>query len=68
MFLQYGKHSNRVLFVEYGFVNTFSKKDIVDGQFDGEVNVQDLVEELFHARDAVGEWMKTVLVEEGYWG
>lgn len=68
LFLQYGKHANRTLFVEYGFVNPFAVLQITDGEFAGEVDVQDLVEDIFRSRAAVGEWMREVLVNEGYWG
>ncbi|KAF9246536.1 hypothetical protein BU15DRAFT_85291 [Melanogaster broomeanus] len=39
--LTYGSHSNKTLFVEYGFVNSFHE----DG-FHGEVDVTDVIEEL----------------------
>jgi len=67
LFLRYGGHSNRTLFVEYGFVNAFSPDDIATGVFRGEVDVQDFVEKMFSANVA-GSWLKTVLEEEGYWG
>jgi hypothetical protein len=67
LFLQYGKHSNRSLFVEYGFVNHFADGDIAEGRFEGDVNLQDIMEELFQSRGPVGEWMTTILREEGYW-
>lgn len=59
LFLKYGSHSNATLFTEYGFV--LSRQDI-------EVEVTELVEELFNKRGAVGAWMKEVLTNEGYWG
>lgn len=70
--LCYGAHPNRKLFVEYGFVNLFPQGSIVDGMDtanrNGEVEVDDLVSALFEERGSVGEWMREVLEEEGYWG
>ena len=68
MHLIYGGHSNKTLFVEYGFVVQFSAEAICNGQFCGEVDVQDLVEKLFQEREESGEWMRDILVMEGYWG
>lgn len=68
LFLQYGKHANRTLFVEYGFVNPFSEIDVVNGMFEGEVDMQDLVEAHLEAKGELGKWMKDVLTDEGYWG
>lgn len=67
LFLRYGGHSNRTLFVEYGFVNAFSPDDITTGAFHGEVDVQDLIEKMFSASVA-GVWLRTELEHEGYWG
>lgn len=65
MCLRYGGHANRVLFVEYGFVNA----PIGDGEGEGEVDVQDLVEDVFREGDVgVAKLMKGVLEDEGYWG
>jgi hypothetical protein len=65
LFLTYGAHCNRVLFVEYGFVlrPTSERWDncIV------EVQVDDIVEELFRQKDSVGTWMIEVLKTENYW-
>ena len=69
LFLQYGAHSNRKLFIEYGFVNTFAEGDCLRGDFVGEVDLQDILEAMFSTRGGdVGKWMKEVLEEEGYWG
>ncbi|KAI0341678.1 SET domain-containing protein [Trametopsis cervina] len=68
LFLKYGEHSNAKLFVEYGFVNGWSKGDCQRGGFVGEVNLKYVVEEIFEKRGAVGAWMRSVLEEEGYWG
>lgn len=61
LYLTYGAHSNRKLFVEYGFVNHTLGSE-------GEVDVQESVEMLFQNRGQLGEWMKKQLVEHGYWG
>lgn len=69
IFLQYGAHPNLKLFIEYGFVNTFSDGDCLRGDFVGQVALQDIVEEMFEKRKGgVGEWMSQVLEDEGYWG
>ncbi|KAI0082678.1 SET domain-containing protein [Panus rudis PR-1116 ss-1] len=68
LFLRYGSHSNRRLFVEYGFVNRWSGDAIRNGEVDGECDVQDLVEKLFEEAGATGIWAKEVLQNEGYWG
>ena len=61
--LNYGAHPKRTLFVEYGFIEEFS-----GSSSNGEVDVQDVIEELFKRRGALGESMKAILEEEGYWG
>lgn len=68
MHLIYGGHSNKTLFVEYGFVVRFSMEAVCNGQFFAEVDVQDLVERLFQERKEGGGWMRDILVKEGYWG
>ncbi|KAI0093650.1 SET domain-containing protein [Irpex rosettiformis] len=69
LFLQYGAHPNRKLFIEYGFVNVFNEGNCLGGDFIGEVDLQDILEEMFEKRGgSVGRWMKGVLEEEGYWG
>jgi hypothetical protein len=64
--LTYGAHSNRTLFVEYGFINEMFDGEL-DSNFSGEVDVQDIIEEMFRKRGIVGEWMKGILEQEGYW-
>ncbi|KAJ7285853.1 hypothetical protein C8J57DRAFT_1286003 [Mycena rebaudengoi] len=59
MYLTYGAHSNKTLFVEYGFVTTGTC---------GEVDVQDLVERLFKDKGQEGNIKKEILEESGYWG
>lgn len=68
LFLTYGVHSNRTLFVEYGFVNDISREAILQGDIHAEVEVQDLLERLFDDKQGVGRQMKVVLEEVGYWG
>jgi hypothetical protein len=68
MFFEYGRHSNAFLFGEYGFVNHFEERDIVEGEFAGEVNVVDIVEEMMAEQGEVGKWIRQVLEQEGYWG
>ena len=68
MYLIYGSHPNKRLFVEYGFIVHFSAEALCSGRFFGEVDVQDLVENIFQQRGEIGEWMKGMLVKEGYWG
>lgn len=68
MYLIYGSHPNKRLFVEYGFIVRFSAEALCSGRFFGEVDVQDLVENIFQQRGEIGEWMKGMLVKEGYWG
>jgi len=65
VYLSYGAHANRTLFVEYGFVNKMSETAIPSDQRNGEIDVQDIVEQLFKARD---QWMEDILIEKGYWG
>ena len=70
LFLKYGAHANRTLFVEYGFVNaldTLDRNDSEGGEL-WEVDAQDVVEKLFADRGSVGEQMKATLEDEGYWG
>lgn len=71
LFLKYGAHCNRVLFVEYGFVLPIlnaSDELIPESQHVLEVNVDDIVEGLFKREGEAGVWMKEVLELENYWG
>lgn len=67
LYLTYGPHSNKTLFVEYGFVNRCSEMALGHGEL-GEVDVQAVVEHLFEERNRLGVWLKNCLVKEGYWG
>ncbi|KAI0748057.1 SET domain-containing protein [Daedaleopsis nitida] len=68
LYLQYGKHSNSFLLTEYGFVNQVADGVIRSGAYAGEVDVQELVEELFAQNTSLGSRLRVVLEEEGYWG
>lgn len=64
IFLAYGAHPNRTLFVEYGFVNkSLGEVEITDG----EVDVQDVMESLILDHKS-GVFVKSILEDEGYWG
>lgn len=63
--LTYGLHSNKTLFVEYGFVNLFSKNGSSPR---GEVDVQDLAEKYVFIDVRLRESARVALVSEGYWG
>lgn len=63
--LTYGLHSNKTLFVEYGFLNPFSESGPAPS---GEVDVQDLVEEHVLTDVRLGEAVKVALIAERYWG
>lgn len=66
--LRYGWHSNRTLFVEYGFVNAIKSEELMSGVYPGEVNVQDIVTDLFDQQGDAGTFVKKTLDAEGYWG
>ncbi|KLO18588.1 SET domain-containing protein [Schizopora paradoxa] len=60
VFLRYGGHCNRALFVEYGFVDEHGEPSI------SEVNVEDLMDALFRDAGEVGDACRDVLQREGY--
>lgn len=68
LYLTYGGHCNRTLFVEYGFVIDIPSEPTLRAEFAGEIDVEDLVEYLLEAQGESASWMKVKLVEEGYWG
>jgi len=68
IYLTYGAHSNRTLFTEYGFINDVSPECIRSGEYPGEIDVQQIIEELFGSQAEIGVWMRKVLEDEGYWG
>ncbi|EIN07420.1 SET domain-containing protein [Punctularia strigosozonata HHB-11173 SS5] len=70
VFLRYGAHSNRKLFVEYGFVNSSpgSEHEGSAPRGDGQVDVQILFEDMLREQGSRGEWMRDVLKDQGYWG
>lgn len=68
VFLCYGAHANRTLFVEYGFANELPESAAESDEYNGEVDVQDIVERLFEDKGTLGLWMKSTLEDNGYWG
>jgi hypothetical protein len=66
--LSYGWHSNRVLFVEYGFANAITSEELVSGVYPGELNVQDIVTTWLDCRGEMGTLVRRTLETEGYWG
>ncbi|THU90710.1 SET domain-containing protein, partial [Dendrothele bispora CBS 962.96] len=65
VFLTYGAHCNRTLFVEYGFVLHPSSQKWEDCVV--EVLVDDIAEELYQKKESVGAWMMDILQTEKYW-
>ncbi|KAF8478694.1 hypothetical protein DFH94DRAFT_633087 [Russula ochroleuca] len=66
--LSYGWHSNRTLFVEYGFANAITSEELMSGVYPGQVNVQDIVTTWLDCRGELGTFVKGTLEAEGYWG
>lgn len=66
--LRYGGHSNQNLFVEYGFVNAVGNEEMESGRYPAEVDVQNIMVDLFERQGTTGSWMQTILENEGYWG
>jgi len=65
LFLKYGDHCNRVLFVDYGFVIPLDFS--AESKRVYEVNVDDILEDLIMEKGPVGTWMKEILQSEDYW-
>ncbi|KAK7014878.1 hypothetical protein R3P38DRAFT_2998161, partial [Favolaschia claudopus] len=63
LYLTYGAHSNRTLYVEYGFVIPCSLDDPR-----AEVDVQDIVESIFNEQGLDGTVKKKMLQDSGYYG
>jgi len=68
IYLCYGAHANRTLFVEYGFINELPEAAAMSEEYNGEVDVQDIIEQLYEDKGALGTWMKSILEDNGYWG
>lgn len=69
IFLRYGGHANRTLFTEYGFVNLWEDGAVEQGGVEGEVDVQDFVEDMIEkAGGHIAAAAREVLEDEGYWG
>lgn len=68
LFLTYGMHPQREMLVEYGFVNQVADDAFRSGEFSGEVDLQDEVQNLFEEQGEAGIRLKQILEEEGYWG
>ncbi|KAH9901320.1 SET domain-containing protein [Cubamyces lactineus] len=68
LLLKYGAHSNRFLFSEYGFVTRFRPSDMSSGSFEGEVDVQEFVEEMIEKAGPIKTVIKFTLEDSGYWG
>ncbi|KAF8212255.1 hypothetical protein K438DRAFT_1806241 [Mycena galopus ATCC 62051] len=63
LYLTYGAHCNKTLFVEYGFVIPCAPDDPR-----AEVDVQDIVEPLFESQGTNGAVKMKMLKDSGYWG
>lgn len=68
VFLKYGAHSNRTLFVEYGFIDKVESNILESNSIDCEADLLWHVSTLFGKRGAVGKWMEELLRTKGYWG
>ncbi|KAJ3725976.1 hypothetical protein C8R42DRAFT_718227 [Lentinula raphanica] len=65
LYLKYGAHCNRVLFVEYGFVLPIDS--IPETHRALEVNVDDIVDAFLVDKGETGSWLKEILTSENYW-
>lgn len=68
VFLRYGPHPNRTLFVEYGFVRGIDSNTLENNSLDCEADLLWHISALFAKRGIVGKWMEELLRTEGYWG
>jgi hypothetical protein len=64
VYLKYGSHCDLTLFVEYGFVNRVG----IQSGAAGEVDIQDIVEEILDQDSDSRRWKQRLLEEQGYWG
>ena len=62
LFLRYGGHSNKTLFVEYGFIDERADPSLI------EVDVADVVESLMDKRGTMGDGLRRILEEERFLG
>jgi hypothetical protein len=67
IFITYGQHPQRKLFVEYGFVNDETNV-FSESAAEGEVDLQDLIELLFLEAGENRLYLENLLSTNGYWG
>lgn len=67
VFLKYGAHSSRTLFVEYGFINKVDSNTLKGSSVDCEADLLWHVSTLFEKRGIVGKWMEELLRTTRYW-
>ncbi|GBE82304.1 hypothetical protein BKA93DRAFT_760434 [Sparassis latifolia] len=67
LFLRYGGHPNRTLFVNYGFLDNFPPNAGAIGEFSADIDLQDVMEKLF-SESRFQSWIRQELEDEGYWG
>ncbi|KAI0781004.1 SET domain-containing protein [Trametes elegans] len=68
LFLKYGSHSNRFLFAEYGFANSVAEGDVAKGDYPGEIDVQEIVEQKVVKAGPAAPLIRSTLEDAQYWG